>query len=160
MINLFRQIIKFIKNLFINPDFSGRVNVLDVAIYLVQISLKKEKFLNINQLIQMLFIIQKSYLENKNFALFKEDFTLDNKGRLLLKDVCGYFAGFGFMDLWIPYSENKLSKDYRDDLDMLFDLFVDRIKSGEFKKQIEFALKDFNSDSQLFKRWILYNVKI
>lgn len=113
----------------------------------------------------MLFIIQKSYLENKKFALFKEDFILDDRGRLSLKDVRDYFCGFGFMDLFYIYPDNEskyftISKDYKDGLEMLFDLFIDRIKSGEFENRIEFVLNNFNPDSQLSKSLILSSIKV
>ena len=158
---IIRYIINVIRRLFNNPDCSGRLNVIDVALYLIQLSLKRNKFLDINQLTLLLLIIQKNYLEHKNFALFKEDFILDNRNRLSIKEVSNYFCGFGIMDLFYPEdSEVNISKSYKEEIEMLFDLYIDRVKSDKFKNQVNFLLKSFNSDSKFHKNFILYNLKI
>lgn len=142
MIKLFIKYLKRVIRKFFNKiDYSGKFDVIEVALYLVYLSVKKKKYLSISQLIQLLYLIQEFYLDKKKFALFKEDFLITNKGRLEIKQVNNYFCGFGVMDLFYQYSnlkgDCKILKEYQIELEQLFDNYIDKVKSGEFEKSLK-----------------------
>lgn len=155
MIKLFIKYLKRVIRKFFNKiDYSGKFDVIEVALYLVYFSVKKKKYLSISQLIQLLYLIQEFYLDKKKFALFKEDFLITNKGRLEIKEVNNYFCGFGVMNLFYQYSDLKndckISEAYQIELEQLFDSYIDKIKSGEFEDNFKKFSKFFIPSSEEF----------
>lgn len=133
---MIKDFLASLKSIFNRIDYSGKFCVIDIAKYLVYLSVKKGNIdININQLIQLLYLVQREYLKEKGFALFKEDFIFI-RCRLLIKEINDYFCGFGIMNLIYIYpnleKDCNISKDYQIELETLFKKYIDKIKKEEF----------------------------